>query len=283
MPELVAPAGDMKKLETAIRFGADAVYFGSNFLSLRAFADNFADTDLVRAVEYAHSNGKRAYITVNAFAQNREIDLLCDYFRFLADTCADAAIVADMGVLRVARKSAPTLKLHLSTQANVSNYQSAIAYHEMGIERIVLSREMSLDEIAELRAKTPPSLEIETFVHGAMCLSVSGRCYLSAYLNLRSANRGECTQPCRWSYALKPEGDKESLTAFEDDRGTYILNSRDLNMLKHIPKLIDAGIDAFKIEGRMKTEYYVATVVNAYHKAIDRTASGRFDFDDLEA
>ena len=273
--ELLAPAGDMERLETALRFGADAVYLGGPKLQLRAGSVGFSMETLKKGIDYAHSLGRRVYVTVNAFANNREAECVGEYAKELKAIGADAAIVADLGVLTAIRRAAPSLDVHISTQANCTNYMTARAYHDLGATRVVLAREMTLAEIAELRAKTPASLEIEAFVHGAMCMSYSGRCMISAHLTGRSANRGVCTQSCRWKYHLVEETRPgEFFPVEEDEKGMTILSSRDMNAMPVLDQLMAAGVTSFKIEGRMKSPYYVATVTNAYRKRIDQILSG---------
>ena len=273
--ELLSPAGDMACLETALRFGADAVYAGGPRLQLRAGTAGFSMDELARAARAAHARGKRLYVAVNAFPTNREIDALGDYAQALQAAGADAAIVADLGAVVTMRRCAPGLAVHISTQANCLNYAAARAYYEMGASRVVLGREMTLEQIAELRQKTPPELELEAFVHGAMCMAWSGRCMISAYLTGRSANRGACAQSCRWKYRLEEEKRPgEYFPVEEDAGGTTILSSFDLNCIDFLDGIIDAGVTSFKIEGRMKTPYYVATVTNAYRRRIDGIVSG---------
>ena len=273
--ELLAPAGDMACLEAALRFGADAVYVGGPKLQLRAGSTGFTMDALGAAIRAAHARGKRLYVAVNAFPTNREIDALGDYAQALAGLGADGAIVADLGAIAAMRKAAPALPIHVSTQANCLNYAAARVYCDMGATRIVLAREMTLEQIAELHARVPQSLELEAFVHGAMCMAYSGRCLISAYLTDRSANRGACTQSCRWRYHLTEEKRPGEFFPIEEDAdGTTILSSFDLNCLGFLDRLIDAGITSFKIEGRMKTPYYVATVVNAYRRRIDGILDG---------
>ncbi len=273
--ELLSPAGDMECLRAALRFGADAVYAGGPMLQLRAGSAGFSMDNLALSAREAHALGRRLYVAVNAFPNNREIDALGDYARALEDAGADAVIVADLGAIAAVRRAAPKLAVHVSTQANCVNYAAARAYFDMGATRVVLGREMTLEEIAELRAKTPSGLELEAFVHGAMCMAWSGRCMISAYLTGRSANRGACTQPCRWSYALMEQTRPgEYFPVEEDDRGTTILSSFDLNCLDFVDQIIAAGITSLKIEGRMKSPYYVATVTNAYRRRLDGLRSG---------
>ena len=271
--ELLAPAGDMERLEAALRFGADAVYLGGPMLQLRANSTGFSMEKLREAAEKVHGAGKKLYVTVNAFPTNAEIDALGDYARALYDAGADAAIVADLGAIAAVRDAAPGLDVHVSTQANCVNFRAANVYYDMGATRVVLGREMTLEQIAELRARTPKDLELEAFVHGAMCMAWSGRCMISAYLTDRSANHGGCAQPCRWQYHLMEEKRPgEYFPVEEDDTGTTILSSFDLNCIDFLDQIAAAGVTSFKIEGRMKSPYYVATVVNAYRRRIDGTA-----------
>lgn len=272
-PELLAPAGNFEKLKTALRFGADAVYLGGKSFSLRSFSDNFTDEELKAAAEYVHARGKKMYVTVNIFAKNSDFSQLEKTFRFLQEIGADAALVTDAGAFALARKVAPNLPLHISTQANTTNAYAARFWQEAGAERVVLARELSLQEIAQIRDHCP-GLELEAFVHGAMCISYSGRCLLSNYLAHRDSNRGACVQACRWKFDLRARREEVgSLTAEEDERGTYLLNSKDLNMLSHLEEMRRAGVCSFKIEGRMKSSYYLATVVNAYRRVLDKTLS----------
>lgn len=273
MIELLSPAGNRERLEYALAYGADAVYMAGSRYSLRAFADNFEPDELKSALELVHSKGKKAYITVNIYAHNSDIDGMEDYFRFLYDIGADAVLVSDLGVLEAAKKGAPELPVHISTQANVTNYAAARFFCNAGAERIVLARELSIEEIALIHQKVPQA-ELEAFVHGAACISYSGRCLLSDYLTGRSANQGKCAQPCRWGYELVPQGRADSFPIAQDERGTYILNSKDLCMIDHLGELADAGVTSFKIEGRMKTAYYTAAVTNAYRRATDRLEAG---------
>ncbi len=267
--ELLAPAGNFSKLKTALNFGADAVYVGGKTFSLRAFSDNFSEDELKEAVEYTHGLDKKIYVTVNAFMKNGDIEKLADYFKFLYSIGVDAVIVTDPGAIYLAKSVAPDLELHLSTQANTLNKLSCKFWKELGVKRIVLARELSLAEIKDISVHNE-TLELEAFIHGAMCISYSGRCLLSNYLTGRDSNRGECVQACRWNYGIKDlskEGDYFPIE--EDERGTYILNSKDLNLIEYIGDMIDVGVCSFKIEGRMKGEYYLATVINAYRRAID--------------
>lgn len=269
-PELLAPAGNLECLKTAIRFGADAVYCGGPLLQLRAEKAGFSKEELESAVSFAHENKKKLYVTVNSFAKNSEIDALKDYAKFLYSIGADAVIVADLGAVRAVKSAESRLDVHISTQANCCNYEAALAYYEMGASRIVLAREMTIPEIAELHAHIPSDLELEAFVHGAMCMAYSGRCLISSYMNGRSGNRGECTQPCRWEYYLVEQNrPQEYLQVEEYGDHSAILSSNDMKSIEFIKELENAGVDSFKIEGRMKTEYYVAHVVNAYRHGID--------------
>ena len=269
-PEILAPAGNLEKLKAAINFGADAVYLGGSKLNLRAFADNFTKEELREGIEFAHIRGKKVFITLNVFPHNEDLIGLEDYLLELYNLKADAIIVSDPGIIMTAKEIVPNLSLHLSTQANNVNWKSSIFWHKQGIKRIVLGRELSLKEIREIREKLPESCELEAFIHGSMCMSYSGRCLLSNYMTGRDSNRGQCAQPCRYKYYLVEEKRPgEYFPVFEDEKGTYIMNSKDLCMIEHIPELIDLGIQSFKIEGRMKSAYYVASVVKAYREAID--------------
>lgn len=270
-PELLAPARSFDILKTAIRYGADAVYIGGDAYGLRANAENFSDREMEEAVGYAHERGKRVYVTVNIFAHNKDLQGIRSYLKTLDEKIRpDAVLVADLGVFMMAKECLHDIEIHISTQANNTNYETALFWKKLGAKRIVTARELSLKEIEELRENIPDDMEIETFVHGAMCISYSGRCLMSNYLTGRDANQGECTHPCRWKYSLMEEKRPgQYFPVEENDRGTYIMNSKDLNMISHIPDLINAGIDSFKIEGRMKTALYVASVVRAYRKAID--------------
>ena len=273
--ELLAPAGDMERLEAALRFGADAVYLGGPKLQLRAGNVAFTMEALAEAARRAHGAGKKLYVTVNAFPTNAEVAEIGDYARALKAAGADAAIVADLGAIAAIRAAVPALDVHVSTQANCVNYMAARVYHDMGATRVVLGREMTLEQIAELRARTPDSLELEAFVHGAMCMAWSGRCMISAYLTDRSANRGGCAQPCRWNYHLmEQKRPGEFFPVEEDARGMTILSSFDMNCLDFLDQIMAAGVTSFKIEGRMKSPYYVATVTNAYRRRIDDILGG---------
>ena len=268
--ELLSPAGDFERLKLAVQFGADAVYVGGSNFGMRSNPSNFNAEQLKEAVKYVHDNDKKLYLTCNTLPRNYEIPALPDFLRYAQEVGVDAFIIADMGVLQLAKKYAPEVEIHVSTQAGIVNYASALAYYEMGAKRVVTARELSLDEIREIRDKCPPELEIEAFVHGAMCMSFSGRCILSDYLTGRDANRGDCAQPCRWKYSLVEEKRPgEYFPVNQEKDGTYIFNSRDLCMIEHIPQLVSAGINSFKIEGRAKSEYYTAAVTHAYRAAID--------------
>ncbi len=270
-PELLAPGGSLTKLKTAIDYGADAVYIGGEAFSLRAAAENFSPDDIKRGLEYAHSRGKKVYLTANIIPHNTDIDAFEKYVEEIRPLGFDAVLISDPGMFDVMRERAPEIPIHISTQANNTNYRSAIMWHKLGAKRIVLAREMSFEEIAVIRERIPKDLELEAFVHGAMCISYSGRCLLSNYMTGRDSNRGACAHPCRWSYKLVEEtrpGEYMEIT--ENERGTFIFNSKDLCMINHIPELVKSGISSFKIEGRVKTEYYTATVVGAYRREIDR-------------
>ena len=268
--ELLSPAGNFDKLNTAFYYGADAVYVGGKDFSLRAFADNFDIDELKSAVNTAKAIGKKIYVTLNIFAKNADFEPLKDYINTLSAIGVDAVIVSDPGVFAAVKKYAPSLDLHISTQANTLNKFSAKFWADQGAKRIILARELSLKEVSEIRDYIPDNVELEAFCHGAMCISYSGRCLLSDYFTGRRSNRGECVQACRWNYELRERtSGGEFFPVEQDEKGTYILNSKDLNMIDHISEMTKAGITSFKIEGRMKSEYYVATVVNAYRRAID--------------
>ena len=274
--ELLAPAGDMERLRMSLAYGADAVYLAGTDFGMRSFAGNFTPEELKQAVALCHSRGVAVHVTCNTMPRNGEIARMPEWLSYLQELGVDAAILADVGVLSLLKKHAPKLKAHISTQASVSNYQAAAAWHELGASRVILARELSLDEIREIRAKIPRELEIEAFVHGAMCVSYSGRCLLSNYMTGRDANRGACAQPCRYQYALVEEKRPgEYFPIGEDAGGAYILNSRDMCMIDHIPELIDAGLDSLKIEGRAKSAYYAAVVTGAYRHAIDAALAGQ--------
>ena len=268
--ELLAPAGDMEKLKTAVRFGADAVYFGGEMFSLRAGAGNFSVPEIEEAMEWLHANNAKGYMTINIYPHNGDISPLRDYISKIRHIPVDAFLVSDPGVMGLIRDQIPDAEIHLSTQANTTNYLTARFWASQGVKRIVCAREMSLEEIRIMRAELPEDIEIESFVHGAMCISYSGRCLLSNFMAGRDANRGACTHPCRWKYALVEEQRPGQYYPIEEDQyGSYIMNSRDLCMIDRIPDLAEAGVYSLKIEGRMKSMYYVATVVTAYRAAID--------------
>lgn len=268
--ELLAPAGSLEKLRYALTYGADAVYIGGKRLGLRASADNFTIEQMIEGVEFAHKLGKKVYLTLNVFAHNEDFTGIEAYIKEAASTGIDAVLISDPGILSIVKEVAPELEIHWSTQSNNTNYRSAAFWHSLGVKRVVLARELSMNEIREIRSKTPENLDFECFVHGAMCISYSGRCLLSNYMAHRDANHGECAHACRWKYNLVEEKRPgEYMPVYEDERGTYIFNSKDLCMIGHIKELIEAGVYSFKIEGRMKSAYYVATVVKAYRDAID--------------
>jgi len=267
--ELLAPAGDMEKLKTALHFGADAVYFAGKNYGLRAMSSNFTNEELEEAVKLVHSKGKKAYITLNVYARNNDFENLEEYLKFLEKIQIDAVIVSDLGIIDFIKETTPNLAFHISTQANTTNKYSASFYKKLGAERIVVARELSIEEIKEIR-KHNPSLEIEAFVHGAMCISYSGRCLLSNYLTGRDSNHGECVQACRWKYYITEESRLNNpMEIQEDEKGAYIMNSKDMCLINYIDQIIDAGVNSFKVEGRMKSPYYVATVINTYRRAID--------------
>lgn len=269
-PELLAPAGDMECLRAALDFGADAVYLAGQMFGMRTAPSNFTREELQTAVARAHARGVRVYVTCNTVPRNKEIDLLPDYLAFLQEAGVDALIVTDLGVIDLAKRYAPKVELHVSTQAGITNYAAANAFYQLGAKRVVLARETTMEEIAEIRAKTPKDLEIEAFVHGAMCMSFSGRCLLSNYMAGRDANRGACAQPCRWKYALVEEKRPgQYMPIYQEGEGSYILNSKDMCMVRHLPELLRAGVTSLKIEGRAKSSYYVAVTTNAYRWALD--------------
>lgn len=268
--ELLIPAGSLEVLKTAVRYGADAVYIGGEAFGLRAKAHNFTIPDMKEGIAFAHEHGCKVYLTVNVFAHNRDIEGIREYFRTLREVPVDALIISDPGVFMMAKELLSDTEIHISTQANNTNYETYRFWYRMGAKRVVSARELSLEEIGEIRKHIPEDMEIESFIHGAMCISYSGRCLLSNYFTGRDANQGACTHPCRWKYAVVEEKRPgEYLPVEEDDRGTYIFNSKDLCMVEYIPEMMEAGIDSFKIEGRMKTALYVATVARTYRKAID--------------
>lgn len=269
-PELLIPAGSLENLIIAVEYGADAVYIGGEEFGLRAKAKNFSQEDMVEGIRYAHEHGVKVYVTANIIAHNDDLEGVSNYFKQLKIIKPDAIIIADPGILEIAKAEIPEIEMHLSTQANNTNYASMNFWHKQGVKRVVLARELSFKEIETIRLKTPRDLDLEAFVHGAMCISYSGRCLLSNYMTSRDANKGACSHPCRWTYHLVEETRPgEYMPVYEDERGTYIYNSKDLCMIEHIDQLINAGIHSFKIEGRMKTQLYVATVTKAYRQAID--------------
>ncbi|MBR7081112.1 MAG: U32 family peptidase [Oscillospiraceae bacterium] len=272
--ELLSPAGDMERLKMAILYGADAVYMGGKRFGMRAQAGNFSRDELKTAVELCHAAGVKAYITCNNVMRNGDVRDISAFLENVGDIGADAVIVSDIGVMAMARRYAPNAAIHVSTQAGVANYESARILHDMGASRVILARELTLSEVAEIRAKTPRELEIEVFAHGSMCVSFSGRCLLSNYMTARDANRGACAQPCRWKYHLVEERGPGEHFEITEDGGTYIMNSRDLCMIEHIPELLDAGVDSVKIEGRTKSAYYVSVITNAYRRAADAAMAG---------
>ena len=274
--ELLSPAGDMERLRMAVLYGADAVYLAGTSFGMRSFAGNFTPEELPKAVEFAHSHGVKVHVTVNTMPRNEEVAALPAYLEQLQDAKVDALILADLGAFTLAGKYAPKCARHVSTQQSIANYECATAWYDLGASRVVLARELSLDEIRTIRAKTPKELEIETFGHGAMCVSYSGRCLLSNYMTGRDSNRGACAQPCRYQYALMEEKRPgEYFPVFEDDKGTYILNSKDMCMIDHLDDLMDAGVDCIKVEGRAKSAYYAAIVTGAYRHVIDDICAGR--------
>ena len=273
-PELLSPAGDLERLRMALLYGADAVYLAGRQFGMRSSTVSFSDEDLRTAVTLAHEKNVKIYVTVNTLPREGELAALPEYLEFLQDAGADALIIADLGVLELAKRYAPKLGKHVSTQLGVINSATACALYELGADTVVLARETPLEDIRRIRANTPKELRLEAFVHGAMCVSFSGRCLLSNYLTGRDANRGQCAQPCRWKYHLVEETRPGQYYEITEDGGTYIMNSRDLRMIEHIPELLDAGIESFKLEGRMKSAYYTAVVTNAYRHAIDQALAG---------
>ena len=273
--ELLAPAGDMERLKMAVAYGADAVYLAGNTFGMRSFAGNFSPEELKAAVALCHGKGVRVHVTCNTMPRNDEAARLPEWLEYLNEVGADAVILADVGVLSLAKRYAPKVECHISTQASIVNYVSARAWYDLGAKRIILARELSLDEIREIRAKAPRELEMEVFAHGAMCVSYSGRCLLSNYMTGRDSNRGACAQPCRYQYALMEEKRPgEFFPVYEDEKGTYIMNSRDMCMIDHVGELMDAGLDSLKLEGRAKSAYYAAIVTGAYRHAIDAHTAG---------
>ena len=274
-PELLAPAGDMERLRMALAYGADAVYLAGTTFGMRSFAGNFTPQELKEAVALCHAQGVRVHVTCNTMPRCGEVERLPEWLSYLDQVGVDAVILADVGVLSLAKQYAPRVERHISTQASVVNHVSARAWYELGAKRVILARELSLEEIRRIRENTPPQLELEVFAHGAMCVSYSGRCLLSNYMTGRDSNRGACAQPCRYQYALVEEKRPgEYFPVFEDEKGTYIMNSRDMCMIDHIPQLMEAGVDSLKLEGRAKSAYYAAIVTGAYRHAIDAAAAG---------
>lgn len=270
-PELLAPAGNLEKLKIAVQYGADAVYIGGEEFSMRTACDNFSDEELKYGIDFAHKYNKKIYVAANVIMKNKDLDEFLNFSNKIYNFGADAVIISDFGAFDLVRKEVPDLEVHISTQANIVNYASANMWHSLGAKRVVLARELSFDEIKEVRAKTPSDLEIEAFVHGAMCVSYSGRCLLSNYMTGRDANKGNCAQSCRWKYYLMEEKRPgEYMPVFENDNGSFFFNSKDLCLIEYIPELVESGVTSFKIEGRVKSEYYVATVVKAYREEIDR-------------
>ena len=279
--ELLAPAGDLEKLKIAIIYGADAVYFGGEMFSLRAGAGNLSIDEMKEGIRFAHERRKRCYLTINIFAHHEDIGPLTDYLEQIKNIGIDAFIVSDPGIVDLIQEIIPDAEIHLSTQANMTNFRTARFWHKMGVKRLVLARELTFTEIKEIRKNIPSDMEVEAFVHGAMCISYSGRCLLSNFMIERDANRGMCAQPCRWKYSLVEEKRPgEYYPVEEDERGTYILNSRDLCMIEHLDKIVESGIMSAKVEGRMKSVFYVATVIHAYRQAIDAYFSdpARYEF-----
>ena len=275
-PELLAPAGDWEKLQMAVLYGADAVYLAGTSFGMRSFAGNFSDEELPRAVDFAHRHGVKVHATVNTMPRSGEVDRLPEHLEKLNDAGVDALILADLGAFTLAGKYAPRCQRHISTQQSIANYACAQAWFDLGAQRVVLARELGMDEIREIRRRVDPALELETFCHGAMCVSYSGRCLLSNYMTGRDSNRGACAQPCRYQYALMEEKRPgEYFPVFEDEKGTYIMNSRDMCMIDHLDDLMDAGVDCLKIEGRAKSAYYAAIVTVAYRHVLDDVAAGR--------
>lgn len=276
-PEILSPAGDFEKMRFAIAYGADAVYMAGKAFGMRAAAGNFEREEMKKAIDYAHSKNVKCYITANIIPTNSDIEKMPEYFEYLQEINADAIIVADVSTVSIAKKYAPNVPIHISTQTSILNYEAANFWYNQGAERIVLARELSLNDIKEIRQKIPKELEIEAFVHGAMCISYSGRCLISQYVTGRDANHGACAQPCRWKYSLVEEKrPNEYFPVVESEEGTYLYNSKDMCMIEHIPELVESGITSFKIEGRNKTAYYAAGITSAYRKAVDKY------FDDKE-
>ena len=275
-PELLAPAGDMERLRMAVLYGADAVYLAGTSFGMRSFAGNFSPEELPEAVAFAHAHGVRVHVTVNTMPRGDELPALPAHLRLLNDSGVDALIIADLGVFRMAQREAPNCELHISTQVSIANAACAAAWHELGAKRVVSARELSLKEIKEIREHIPEDMEIESFIHGAMCISYSGRCLISQYMTGRDANHGACAQPCRWNYSLMEEKRPgQYFPIEEDEKGSYILNSRDMCMIDHLDDLLDVGLSSLKIEGRAKSAYYAAIVTGAYRHCLDNAAAGR--------
>ncbi len=270
-PELLAPAGNLEKLKVAINYGADSVYLGGKSYGLRAAAGNFTHSEIEDGIKYAHKRDKKVYVTLNIIPHNEDLCGLDDYVRFLNDIDVDGVIVSDPGIMAIVKENAPDMRINLSTQANNTNWKSAAFWHQLGVSRVTVARELSINEIKNIISNTPDTLEIEAFIHGAMCVSYSGRCFLSNYMTYRDSNKGLCTHPCRWIYNLVEEKRPgEYFPVYEDEKGTSIFSSKDLCLIGHIPELIESGINSFKIEGRMKSSYYTAVTVSIYRKAIDK-------------
>lgn len=268
--ELLAPAGNLSRLKVALAYGADAVYAGGDSFSLRVRAKNFTEEELAEGIRYTHELGKKFYLALNVIPHNDDIEDFIEYIKWVKTLKPDAFIISDLGAFNIAKEYAPEIPIHVSTQANNVNYMTVDSWHKMGAERVVLARELSLSEVKTIREKTDKSLELEAFIHGAMCISYSGRCLLSGYMTGRESNSGDCAHPCRWNYTLMEEKRPgEHFPVYENDRGTFIFNSKDMCMIEHIPELINSGVTSFKIEGRVKTEFYVATVIGVYRRAID--------------
>lgn len=280
--ELLAPAGNFDKLVTAVHFGADAVYFAGKMYGLRAFAGNFDNEEIIKAMQFLHDNGKKGYITLNIVANDSDFKNIDNYLNLLVEAKVDGLIVSDIGLIYYLRKNFPSLNVHVSTQANVNNSYSAKFFADLGVTRIVLARELNLEQVKEIYKSVGDKVELEAFVHGAMCISYSGRCLLSNYMTGRDSNKGACVQACRWQYSIREVNKSEEYPIEEDERGTYILNSKDLCMIEHLKELEEAGVCSLKIEGRMKSDYYVASVINAYRRALDKKNEINILKDELE-
>ena len=280
--ELLAPAGNFDKLVTAVHFGADAVYFAGKMYGLRAFAGNFDNEEIIKAMQFLHDNGKKGYITLNIVANDSDFKNIDNYLNLLVEAKVDGLIVSDIGLIYYLRKNFPSLNVHVSTQANVNNSYSAKFFADLGVTRIVLARELNLEQVKEIYKSVGDKVELEAFVHGAMCISYSGRCLLSNYMTGRDSNKGACVQACRWQYSIREVNKSEEYPIEEDERGTYILNSKDLCMIEHLKELEEVGVCSLKIEGRMKSDYYVASVINAYRRALDKKNEINILKDELE-